>query len=247
MSYQSNPKIIFSIIGLNLLLIFIGYLIGSLNTSIILSSKLKKDDVRNHFSQNAGATNSLRVYGKKFALTVFIIDFFKVIIPSLIFIILIRYVWYDFAKIYWMSPQAIGFGVIIGHCWPVFFKFKGGKGVACTSAFILVINPILWVFAGIIFFTFAFKTKKVSLSSICTASIILPFVFIPWFIQGMPGYWLNFVNYNNDISLNNLQPYWFVTGIFYLTSVIIIIFLHRSNIKRLLAGNESILSLKSAK
>ncbi|WP_029608889.1 glycerol-3-phosphate 1-O-acyltransferase PlsY [Mycoplasma simbae] len=243
-NYPQSQTQVWAIIGLNLALILFGYIIGSFNTSIILSRKYKKSDIRNYYSRNAGATNSLRTYGKKFALIVYFVDFFKVVIPTLIFTSLQNHVFKEFAQTYWMSPQSIGLGVIIGHCWPVFFKFKGGKGAACTSAFILMINPILFLVAFITFFGTVLISKKVSLGSILTAVVISPLALIPWFTQGISGYWLNFINYSDNISWSNLQPYWYVSGIYFLISAIIILALHKSNIQRLLAGNESTLSLK---
>ncbi|BAP00888.1 hypothetical protein MCAL160_0189 [Mycoplasmopsis californica HAZ160_1] len=243
--YPSNIEQFLCIIALNIGIILVGYLIGSFNTSIILSRRLKKSDIRNHNSQNAGATNSLRTYGFKFAITVYLIDFLKVALPTMVFILMQYYVFYDFAKVYWMSPQSIGFGVIIGHCWPIFYKFKGGKGVACTSAYILVINPAFFIIAAIIFLTTVIKTKKVSLGSIITPTILTPLLFIPWFTQGITGFWLNFVNYSDNITPSQLQPYWFVTPLYFLITTVIVITLHRGNIKRLIAGSESQLSFKN--
>lgn len=248
-NYPKTGMQVFIIFCLNFLLLLFGYIIGSLNTSIIMSQKYKKDDVRKHYSQNAGATNSLRTYGKKFALIVFAIDFAKVILPTLLFSILINHwqLFNDFAKVYWMSPQTIGLGVVIGHCWPIFFDFKGGKGVTCASAFILTINPILWLIAFAIFFITFFVSRKVSLSSLITASSSVPLAWIPWFTQGSVGYWLNFVNYSDNISPSSLQPYWFVSSLYLLIIVIIIIVLHKSNIQRLLTGKEPKLSLNTQK
>ncbi|MBU4691477.1 glycerol-3-phosphate 1-O-acyltransferase PlsY [Mycoplasma sp. ES3225-GEN-MYC] len=243
-NYPKTPIVWLSIIALNFALLVFGYIIGSFNTAIILSKKLKNDDVRNHFSQNAGATNSLRTYGKKFALIVFIIDFMKVLIPTLIFATLQNHLFCDFSAAYWMSPQSIGLGVILGHCFPIFFKFKGGKGVACSSAFILSINPVLWLIAFVVFFATVIISKKVSLGSLLTAGIIAPLVFIPWFSQGITGYWFNFINLSNCISPQCLQPYWFVSAVYFLIASILIICLHRSNIKRLISGTESQLKLK---
>ncbi|TQC51419.1 glycerol-3-phosphate 1-O-acyltransferase [Mycoplasmopsis mucosicanis] len=244
-NYPTTSNQIWAIIGLNFVLLIFGYIIGSFNTSIILSHRFKKDDVRNHYSQNAGATNSLRTYGKKFALAVYFIDFSKVVIPTLLFAILENHAFPSFASLYWMSPQIIGFGVIIGHCWPVFFKFKGGKGVACTSAFILVVNPILWIIAFITFFSVALNTRKVSLASLSTVIVITPLALVPWFTQGVVGHWLNFINHSDNIAYANLQPYWFISGVLFLISAIIIVALHHTNIKRLIQGTESKISLKN--
>ncbi|ADN68951.1 glycerol-3-phosphate 1-O-acyltransferase PlsY [Mycoplasmopsis fermentans] len=229
---------IFYSILLNLTLILIGYfLLGSFNTSIILSKWKKKDDIRLHNSKNAGATNSLRTYGKKFAATVFVIDVLKTFIPTIVLAAILNHACFDFAQTYYMSPQSLALGVIIGHIFPVYFKFKGGKGVACTIGLIATINIVFLLMASIIFFIVVLTSKYVSLASILTAAILVPFAFIPWMTSGILGYWTNFVyEYHNC----------FVTSFIYLIAAILIIAMHHSNITRLINHTESKLGQKKS-
>ncbi|WP_029513031.1 glycerol-3-phosphate 1-O-acyltransferase PlsY [Mycoplasmopsis iners] len=225
---------------INLALFLVGYLfIGSFNTAIILSNKLKKDDVRKHYSKNAGATNSLRVFGKKFALAVFLIDFAKVLVSVLILAILAQYA---FPKTYFISPQSVGLGIVVGHIFPIWFKFKGGKGVACSSALILSINIVAFVIAAFIFFTIAFKRKIVSLASILTAGLLVPFMFIPWMTQGVLGFWINNVAWNDNLKY--LSNNWYVSGIIYTLAAILVVAMHHSNIKRLIKKEEKRITSK---
>ncbi|UUD35713.1 glycerol-3-phosphate 1-O-acyltransferase PlsY [Mycoplasmopsis caviae] len=232
--------IIFYSILLNLALVLVGYIsLGSLNTSIILSKWKKKDDIRLHNSKNAGATNSLRTYGMKFAGLVFAIDVFKTLIPTLILAAILNHVEqaYIFASKYYMSPQSLALGVIIGHIFPLYFKFKGGKGVACTIGLIASINIILFLVAATMFFIIVFASRYVSLASIVCAIILIPLSFIPWMTSGILGYWSNFINV---LTINM----WYVSGIIYLIAAILIITMHHSNIRRLIKHSESKLGSK---
>ncbi|WP_027120640.1 glycerol-3-phosphate 1-O-acyltransferase PlsY [Mycoplasmopsis lipofaciens] len=231
--------VIFYSILLNLAFLLIGYLLfGSFNTSIILSNKYKKDDIRKHYSHNAGATNSLRTYGKKFALIVFLIDIFKTFVPTIILAALLNHIgsFNSFSQTYYISPQSLALGVVIGHIFPLYFKFHGGKGVACTIGLIATMNIIIFIIAAILFFTILFSSRMVSLGSILTAFILIPICFIPWLIQGSLGYWSNFVNMSN--SMSNLQNYWYVSPIIYSIAAIFIICAHHSNIRRIIKKEE---------
>ncbi|WP_027334805.1 glycerol-3-phosphate 1-O-acyltransferase PlsY [Mycoplasmopsis felifaucium] len=237
---------IFYSILLNLLLVLIGYFcIGSFNTSIILSKKLKKDDIRQHNSKNAGATNSLRTYGKKFALIVFFIDVLKALIPILILALLFNLIpsWHTFSRTYYISFQSIGLGVVFGHVFPIYYRFKGGKGVACSIGVIISINIILFLLAFILFMTIALLSKYVSLASILTASILVLFVWIPWLIDGPLGFWIN--NVTLQYSFIKMSNYWFVSPIIYTIIATLVVVCHHSNIKRLINHQES--KLKSKK
>ncbi|MGV2393503.1 UNVERIFIED_CONTAM: glycerol-3-phosphate acyltransferase [Campylobacter lari] len=171
-----NHPILFSIL-FNVFLLVFGYLfIGSFNTSIIFSRYYKHDDIRNYNSGNAGATNSLRRYGKKVAIAILFIDMLKVVIPVLIMASLLNHI--DFfinlrENNIFISPQVLGLGIIIGHVFPIYFKFKGGKGVACTIGLICSINIILFLIAALIFFSVVLSSKYVSLASILSASILI--------------------------------------------------------------------------
>lgn len=237
-------NVMYSIL-INLALFLVGYLLlGSFNTSIILSRRVKNDDIREHNSKNAGATNSLRTYGTKFALAVFAADVLKTLIPILIIAVIVNHIQAvkEFSLISYISPQAIGLGVVLGHIFPIYYKFKGGKGAACTVGLIISINIILFLIAFIIFLLIVGITKIVSLGSITVAFSLLLFVWMPWMVQGPVGYWPNAVEYaNRFIPLSN---YWFVSPIIYTLCALLVVVSHRDNFKRLINKTERKFSVK---
>ena len=124
-----------------ILVAIIAYLIGSINFSVIISKKMAGFDVREKGSGNAGTTNMLRTVGKKAALLTLICDILKGIIPVLIAILIGKIANHFEANIrIEYLAQIAGVLTIIGHTFPIFFKFKGGKGVASSLGLILVIN-----------------------------------------------------------------------------------------------------------
>lgn len=210
---------------LYLIILIIAYLIGSINFSIIISKKMAGFDVREKGSGNAGTTNMLRTVGKKAALLTLICDILKGIVPVLL-AVLIGNIVNHFGvgiKIDYLV-QIAGIFAIIGHTFPIYFGFKGGKGVASSLGLILIIN---WQI-GLICLVFALLimaiTRMVSLGSVATA-ILFPVLVI--FRVGVEHY--------------------IVLGKYIVFSIIlalIVIFNHRSNIKRILAGTENRLSFK---
>lgn len=142
----------------------IGYLFGNIQ-SAILYGKFKGVDIKKHGSGNAGATNALRVFGKKAALIVFLSDFFKIVLAILLATALYK----DNRLIVGLYT---GIGAILGHSYPVFFKFKGGKGIAVSVGMLFALDFRIGVIAGIIFIITCVITKIVSISSLMmTASI----------------------------------------------------------------------------
>lgn len=180
------------------------YLIGSVSFSFLIAKKVAGIDIRKHGSGNAGATNTLRVVGKGAALLVFALDILKAM-----FAVGIGYVLTKDATVMY----GCGFAAIIGHNWPIFFQFRGGKGVATTigATAIMVFFPALIV--GVIAILSIVVTRYVSLGSIIFA-VGLPFSV--W-LAGEPA---SFV--------------WISVGIAILT-----LYRHLSNIKRLIKGTEN--------
>ena len=203
----------------------LAYLIGSINFSIIISKKMAGFDVREEGSGNAGTTNVLRTVGKKAAALTLICDILKGLVPVLLAII-IGNIANNFGaeiRVEYLA-QIAGVATIIGHTFPLFFKFKGGKGVASSLGLILIIN---WQI-GLICLVFALLvmavTRMVSLGSI-TAAIL--FAILTLF----------------GIS----SQFYIVKGnyiIFGIVLAAIVIFNHRSNIKRIISGTENKLSFK---
>ncbi|QGZ97402.1 glycerol-3-phosphate 1-O-acyltransferase PlsY [Mycoplasma sp. NEAQ87857] len=212
-------------IFINIAFLIFGYLIGSINFAILIGHKTKQLDVRDYHSKNAGATNSTRVLGKKLGLIILILDILKALIPVLI----VRSLIYAFPigeYLFYLFPIITGFGVVVGHIYPVFFKFKGGKGVACCVGVLIAINSLLLLIAAVFFFGIIFLFKYVSLASISTAVIMTIFVFIPWFSSSILGW-------------TTINPsLFYVNGIFYILSAALLIYSHRSNIIRLINHQE---------
>ena len=124
----------------------VGYLIGSINPAIIFSKKLYNDDVRKHGSGNAGMTNVLRVFGKKMAAVIFVVDFSKAAIAILLGSLIANHTW---------GGAVAALFAVVGHMFPIYYKFKGGKGVSCMLACILLLSPysfliLIPIFIGII-------------------------------------------------------------------------------------------------
>ena len=120
---------------LRILLLIIGYFIGNIETGYIFG-KLNKMDIRNYGSGNAGATNTLRVLGPKAGLIVFLGDFCKSLIPCLV----VRYIFRDNVSLSYVYMLYIGLGVVLGHNFPFYLGFKGGKGVASTAGIIMALD-----------------------------------------------------------------------------------------------------------
>lgn len=168
-----------------ILILVSSYLLGSLNFGVILSKKLANDDVRNHGSGNAGTTNMLRNYGKKLAVATIIGDMLKVAvavglaylirdnISSGIFEYFVDGDSDTFLKLY------AGLFCVIGHIFPCFFSFKGGKGVATAGGMVFIVDWRIALILLAVFFLILLTTKYVSLGSIVMAVLfpVLMFVF----------------------------------------------------------------------
>ena len=191
-----------------LLSLLFGYLFGSLNFAIIYS-KLRGDDIRNHGSGNAGATNVLRTYGKLAALLVFLLDISKGVISVLI----IRSV-FDSE----LLECVTALGAVLGHNFPVYYKFTGGKGVSTSFAVLLILHWQIALIALATFIITVLLSRYVSLSSIL-ASVA----------AGISAFIL--------YSFNEFS-------VFCLIICILCIIRHHSNIKRLLNGTENKLGQK---
>ena len=203
-----------------IIIAIIAYLIGSVNFSIIFSKKLAGFDVREKGSGNAGSTNMLRSVGKKAAALTLVCDILKGVVPALLAVLIGNIIGNGIDKA--LLVQISGVAVLLGHTFPIFFGFKGGKGVATSLGVALITN---WQI-GLICLVFALAimalTKMVSLGSI-SATVLFPVLTI-------------FIHENYIV-----QGSYFVFGII---MAIIIVYNHRSNLKRILAGNENKLSFK---
>ena len=203
---------------LRILLLIIGYFIGNIETGYIFG-KLNKMDIRNYGSGNAGATNTLRVLGPKAGLIVFFGDFCKSLIPCLV----VRYIFRDNVSLSYVYMLYIGLGVVLGHNFPFYLGFKGGKGVASTAGIIMALDYRIAFVCLAIFILIVAITRYVSL-----ASIVVMIIFI-----GM-SHMLVKTNYGFTEGSSPMEFRLLIVIIGFLS-----IFMHRANIKRLLSGTEN--------
>ncbi len=207
--------------------LFGGYLFGSLNASIIFSWVFKGTDIRNAGSKNAGMTNTLRVFGKKAAVFVFVFDLFKAIISVLLARWIVSAVVKDNTAVIQIAEYLAGFGAVLGHNFPLYFKFKGGKGILSSWGAIMMFDYRIAIVLIVVFLLVVSITRYVSLASIC-ASVSFPVCVV-------------LLNIWNPVS---------TTGVYILLSVLmaaLAVYRHKANIKRLCAGTESKLGAKKEK
>lgn len=136
------------------------YLLGSVNTAVILSKKIYETDIRNHGSFNAGATNMMRTFGKKAGAFVFFLDFSKGLIAVAAAKCLVLLLNAPYECVYFA-----GFFAQLGHTFPLFFKFRGGKGVATAAGAAFAIMPLVALILFSVFAVVVLLTKTVSLAS----------------------------------------------------------------------------------
>ena len=204
-----------------ILMAVIAYAIGSVNFSVIISKKMAGFDVRERGSGNAGTTNMLRSVGKGPAALTLVLDILKGIVAILIAKFIVGNIASEANTA--ILVQIAGFFAVVGHTFPVFFGFKGGKGVATSLGVLLVMNPLIGGICLVFALVVMALTRMVSLGSIM-AAILFPVLTI--FIKD--GYIADGYNYI----------------IFGVAMAVLVIFYHRSNIKRLYNGSENKLSFK---
>jgi glycerol-3-phosphate acyltransferase PlsY len=209
-----------------ILVAVIAYLIGSVNFSIIFSKKFAGFDVREKGSGNAGTTNMLRSVGKGAAALTLVCDILKGVV-AVGMAIVIGYMFKDFANKAGLV-QVSAIAVILGHTFPVFYKFKGGKGIATSLGVLFMVNWRIALICLVFALVLMIITKMVSVGSIASA-ILFPILVL-------------FVNMG-VINADYLVPgngYF----IFSVLLALLVAFNHRSNIKRLLNGTENKISFK---
>jgi acyl phosphate:glycerol-3-phosphate acyltransferase len=202
------------------LFIILAYLIGSIPTSVWIGKRFYGIDVREFGSGNAGATNTFRVLGRKAGVPVLIIDILKGT-TAVALSFLSPYVFESFEFI--NLQLGLGIAALVGHIFPVFAGFRGGKGVATILGIVVCILPLTTSFSLIVFLIVLLSSRIVSLSSML-AGISFPII-------------LNLVLHNDNRVL----------AVFSIVVAILLIVTHRKNIKRLLNKQESKVSLFTAK
>lgn len=154
---------------LDIVAVVLSYLIGSVSFSIVIAKWVKGIDIRQHGSGNAGATNTLRVLGKGPGIFVFSLDIAKGILSV--------YLGHELGSNGWI-PVICGLAAIIGHNWPVWFKFKGGKGIATTIGVIATLAFFPALYAGVLAILAIVLTRYVSLGSLIFAGLLPIFIFL---------------------------------------------------------------------
>ena len=201
----------------------IAYLIGSVNFSVLISKKMAGFDVREKGSGNAGTTNMLRSVGKKAAAITLVCDILKGVI-SIGIAIIIGNIAKNLDRE--LLLQIAGIFVVIGHTFPVFFEFKGGKGVATSLGVLLISNWQIGLICLVFAIVLMTLTKMVSLGS-CGAAILFPVLTL-------------FINEHYTVLTEGKNGK--VYFIYSVILAIIVLYNHRENIKRILNGTENKLS-----
>jgi acyl phosphate:glycerol-3-phosphate acyltransferase len=197
------------------LLVVLAYLIGSIPTSVWISKYFFGIDIRDYGSGNAGATNTFRVLGSRWGTFVMVVDILKGSLAAFLYILLPQYL--GDSNEFQRTNFQIGLGLtaVLGHIFPIWADFKGGKGVATLFGMVLAIQPVVAVGCVGVFLLVLYLTRYVSLSSIL-ASVALP-VFI--------------------ILIFREQEHLY--RVFGIAVALMVIFTHQKNINRLLHGSES--------
>ncbi|MBP6023272.1 glycerol-3-phosphate 1-O-acyltransferase PlsY [Ferruginibacter sp.] len=198
-----------------LLLIIIAYLIGSIPTALIISKKFFGVDIRDYGSGNMGATNTFRVLGSKYGTVVMILDILKGAIAVALYNFMPYY--FNTEHELWRTNFMIGLGLaaVLGHIFPIYANFKGGKGVATLFGMLLAMQPVVAISCVGVFLLVLYLTRYVSLSSIL-AALFLP-ICVLWIWN------------ENEVLYR----------IFALIVAALVIFTHQKNIGRILRGVES--------
>ncbi len=199
----------------------IAYLLGSISFSVIFTKKFAGFDVREKGSGNAGTTNVLRTAGKKPAILTLICDILKGVV-AVVFAIIVGLIIKGDNNTKALLVQVAGIAVVIGHTFPIFFKFKGGKGVATALGVLLITNWEIGLICLIFALLLMALSKMVSLGSI-SAAVLYPVLCI-------------FISQNFIVQGNYV--------IFGILLALIVIYNHRANIKRIANGQENKLSFK---
>lgn len=225
--YETQGAAVAAMIVSVLLSFILPYLLGSINSAVLVSRVLYHEDIRTKGSGNAGLTNMHRTYGGRAALYVLLGDVLKTVLSILLVGLCfgMKYGPYGFAgnALLYLA----GVGCIVGHIFPVYFRFKGGKGVLCTAAMVLMLSPIVFLILFAVFALLVFVTRYISVASM-TVGLMYPFV------------------------LNRVLAFFGIagSGLILLPTMLVallIVYCHRTNIVRLWRREENKFSFKRKK
>lgn len=208
-----------------------GYLCGLLQTSYIYG-RMNGIDIREHGSGNAGTTNALRVLGKKAGLIVFLGDVFKAVIAVVVVRLIMKGIYPN--EVYMFIAYA-GFGVVLGHNFPFYLKFKGGKGIAATSGVVLgFLDPVIILTCLVVFTVAVAITRYVSLGSILMVTTFATM----YTIFAVTG------KYSFDLNAAVSKECMLESVIVVIVMALMAIYRHKANIKRLINHEENKLGSK---
>ena len=211
---QSETTFIVLSVLCYLVTIVTAYLLGSLNFAIIISGKQYRQDIRDFGSKNAGMTNMMRTYGKKAAGLTLLGDALKAMVSCLL----------GYALLGQMGSYIAGLFCIIGHMFPIYYRFKGGKGVVTAAVTILMCNPFVFLILFLMFAIIVLCTKYISLGSVM-CMLLYPILLDRidrWLFGGSPYVWCAAL------------------------MTVLVVAKHWENIKRLSQGKESKFSFKKS-
>ena len=195
------------------LLIIVAYLIGSIPTSVWVSKHFFGIDIRDYGSGNAGATNTFRVLGSKWGSFVMLVDVIKGVVATSLYLLLPHYLTNELHQTNFML--GLGLAAVLGHIFPIWANFKGGKGVATLLGMAVAIQPIVAACCIAVFLTVLFLTRFVSLSSVLAGIAFMVFI----------------------LFVFNEQPTFY--RIFAVMVALMVVLTHQKNIGRILNGTES--------
>ena len=170
---------------MTIVLLILAYLLGSIPSGLWIGQIFFKINLREHGSGNTGTTNTFRILGKKAGMATFVIDFFKGTIAALLPLIF---------HVQGVSPLVFGLLAVIGHTFPVFASFKGGKAVATSAGVIFGFAPLFCLYLAVVFFGTLYLGSMISLSSVTAAlAAVLGVILFPLIDFLLPNYDLLFV------------------------------------------------------
>lgn len=224
-----------------LLFLLSGYLIGSIPTSIIIG-RIHGIDIRNYGSHNAGGTNVGRVVGKKAGILTIVLDILKAFLPCLAAFLVLTYVpmpfLADFEHRKELLVNLVAVGVCLGHTFPLYAGFRGGKCVACYAGYVIFVSPIIFVLACTLFFVLFRLFHRISLSSVVAVPSALLLFLVPavldWTLLPLPTQFDGGAYFGPNCLLHLS----YVTLLISFLLALLVVLRHLSNIRRLNRGEE---------
>ena len=218
---QSAEWVSALVLGLGFgLCILVPYLLGSINTALIVSKLFFHDDVRKYGSGNAGTTNVLRTYGKKPAIITFVGDTLKGVLSVLVACAIFGHPITEYGYFHLITAAYMAaFFCIFGHIFPIFSRFRGGKGFATLAGVILALNPFLFLILLCMYLALVLLSHFISLSSVIVA------LFYPMMLSVVTTITTLHLPFGNDV-------------LFAVAMGVLITWAHRSNLRRIYDGNE---------